>query len=211
MHTRARRPDGGLVARGGRWLLLAVALGFLFVACGGDDDAGATGLGIGDDPPTNGAMTETPPPPADPSAGAGGVGEEGLVAQNGDTVSVHYRGTLDDGTEFDSSAGRDPLTFTVGGGQVIAGFDTAVLGMTVGEKKEVRLAPDEAYGERTDERVIQVPRDQAPEGLEAGQQVLLGQAPATVLEVTDESVTVDANHPLAGQALTFEIELVAIQ
>lgn len=137
--------------------------------------------------------------------------EEGPVAQLGDTVSVHYRGTLDDGSEFDSSAGRDPLQFTVGAGQVIPGFDNAVVGMQVGEKKEVRLEPDDAYGERTDERVIAVPKEQAPEGLEVGQQVMLGQAPATVVEVTDEAVTVDANHPLAGQALTFEIELVGVQ
>lgn len=133
------------------------------------------------------------------------------MAQTGDTVSVHYRGTLDDGTEFDSSAGRDPLTFTVGAGQVISGFDTAVQGMAVGEKKEVRLPADEAYGERSEERIIRVPRDQAPGEYEAGQQVLLGQAPATVLEVTEEAVTVDANHPLAGEALTFEIELVSVE
>ena len=133
------------------------------------------------------------------------------MAQVGDTVSVHYRGTLDDGSEFDSSAGRDPLEFTVGAGQVIPGFDNAVVGMAVGDKKEVRLEPEDAYGERTDDRVISVPKEQAPEGLEVGQQVMLGQAPATVVEVTDEAVTVDANHPLAGQALTFEIELVGIQ
>lgn len=136
--------------------------------------------------------------------------EEGSVAQVGDTVSVHYRGTLDDGSEFDSSAGREPLQFTVGAGQVIPGFDNAVVGMEVGEKKEVRLEPGDAYGERTDDRVIAVPKEQAPDGLEVGQQVMLGQAPATVVEVTDEAVTVDANHPLAGQALTFEIELVGV-
>jgi len=133
------------------------------------------------------------------------------VAQVGDTVSVHYRGTLDDGSEFDSSAGRDPLQFTVGSGQVIPGFDNAVVGMAIGDKKEVRMEPGDAYGERTDERVIAVPKEQAPEGLEVGQQVMLGQAPATVVEITDDTVTVDANHPLDGQALTFEIELVGIQ
>src|SRR5690606_22626441 len=122
----------------------------------------------------------------------------------------HYRGTLDDGSEFDSSAGRDPLEFTVGSGQVIPGFDNAVVGLAVGDKVEVRLAPDDAYGEHSDERVITVPKDQAPEGLEVGQQVMLGQSPATVMEVTDEAVVVDANHPLAGQALTFEIELVGV-
>src|SRR3546814_19332390 len=139
------------------------------------------------------------------------TGEEGRVAQVGDTVSVHYRGTLDDGSEFDSSAGRDPLEFTVGSGQVIPGFDTAVVGMAVGEKKEVRLEPDDAYGERTDERVISVPKEQAPEGLEVGQQVMLGQSPATVVAVSEEEVKVDATHPLAGQTLTFAIELVGVQ
>ncbi|MEX2374635.1 MAG: peptidylprolyl isomerase, partial [Dehalococcoidia bacterium] len=140
-----------------------------------------------------------------------GAGEEGPVAQTGDTVSVHYTGTLDDGTQFDSSVGGEPLTFTVGSGQLIAGFDTAVVGMEVGETKRVRMEPGEAYGERMDDRVIQLPREEAPEGLQAGQQVMLGQTPAMIMEVTDETVTVDANHPLAGQVLTFDIELVSVQ
>ena len=98
----------------------------------------------------------------------------------------------------------------MGSGQVISGFDSAVVGLAVGDKVEVRLEPADAYGERTDQAVITVPKDQAPEGLEVGQQVMLGQTPATVTEITDEAVVVDANHPLAGQALTFEIELVSI-
>jgi peptidylprolyl isomerase len=142
---------------------------------------------------------------------AGCGGEERRVAQTGDTVSVHYRGTLDSGEEFDSSRGRDPLTFTVGEGQVIDGFDAAVTGMAVGESKTVRLEPDQAYGARRDDLVITVPKAQAPDGLEEGQQVLVGNAPAVVTRVTDDEVTVDANHPLAGEALTFEIELVSIQ
>ncbi len=133
------------------------------------------------------------------------------MAQTGDTVSVHYTGTLDDGTQFDSSVGSEPLTFTVGSGELIAGFDDAVTGMEIGETKRVRLEPVDAYGERMDDRIIQLPRDEAPEGLEVGQQVMLGQAPATITEITDETVTVDANHPLAGQVLTFDIELVAVQ
>ena len=133
------------------------------------------------------------------------------MAQTGDTVSVHYTGTLDDGTQFDSSVGGEPLTFTVGSGQLIAGFDTAVVGMAIGETKRVRLEPGEAYGVRMDDRIIELPRDETPEGLEVGQQVMLGQAPATIMEITDEAVTVDANHPLAGQVLTFDIELVAVQ
>ncbi len=133
------------------------------------------------------------------------------MAQPGDTVSVHYTGTLDDGSQFDSSVGGDPLTFMVGQGQMIAGFDSAVLEMEVGDTKTVRLAPEEAYGPHMPDRVIEVPRAEAPDGLQVGQQVMLGQTPAVVANITDELVTVDANHPLAGQALTFEIELVSIQ
>lgn len=133
------------------------------------------------------------------------------MAQPGDTVSVHYTGTLDDGSQFDSSVGGDPLTFMVGQGQMIAGFDSAVLEMEVGDTKTVRLTPEEAYGPHMPDRVIEVPRAEAPDGLQVGQQVMLGQTPAVVASITDELVTVDANHPLAGEALTFEIELVSIQ
>ena len=132
-------------------------------------------------------------------------------AADGDTVAVHYRGTLDDGSEFDSSEGRDPLTFVVGSGQVIAGFDDAVRGLAVGESRTVRIEPEDAYGEYTEEAVIDFPAESAPEGLEVGDGVTLGNGGrGTVLEITDEFVKIDANHPLAGEALTFEIELVAI-
>ena len=138
-------------------------------------------------------------------------------AKSGDTVKIHYTGTLDDGTQFDSSAGRDPLEFELGGGQVIPGFDSAVEGMAVGESKNVRIEPDQAYGERHDQLVQQVPRSALPDDLEP--QVGMGlqsQSPdgqvmmLTVTEVGDENITVDANHPLAGQALNFDIELVEI-
>ncbi len=133
------------------------------------------------------------------------------VASDGDTVAVHYRGTLDDGTEFDSSEGRDPLNFVVGSGQVIAGFDDAVRGLAVGESRTVRIEPEDAYGEYTEEAVIDFPADSAPEGLQVGDAVTLGNGGrGTVLEITDEFVKIDANHPLAGEALTFEIELVSI-
>ncbi|HEY5650041.1 MAG TPA: FKBP-type peptidyl-prolyl cis-trans isomerase [Acidimicrobiia bacterium] len=133
------------------------------------------------------------------------------VAADGDSVSVHYRGTLDDGTEFDSSEGRDPLTFVVGSGQVIAGFDDAVRGLAVGESRTVRIEPADAYGEYTEEAIIDFPAESAPEGLQVGDAVTLGNGGrGTVLEITDEFVKIDANHPLAGQALTFEIELVSI-
>lgn len=138
-------------------------------------------------------------------------------AKSGDTVKIHYTGTLDDGTQFDSSSGRDPLEFQLGGGQVIPGFDTAVTGMSVGESKSVRIEPDEAYGPRHEQLVQQVPRSALPDDLEP--QVGMGlqsQSPdgqvmmLTVTAVEDENITVDANHPLAGQVLNFDIELVSI-
>ncbi len=138
-------------------------------------------------------------------------------AKTGDTVKIHYTGTLDDGTQFDSSAGRDPLEFELGGGQVIPGFDSAVEGMAVGENKNVRIEPDQAYGERHEQLVQQVPRSALPDDLKP--QVGMGlqsQSPdgqvmmLIVTEVGDEEITVDANHPLAGQALNFDIELVEI-
>ncbi len=138
-------------------------------------------------------------------------------AKTGDTVKIHYTGKLDDGTQFDSSAGREPLEFELGGGQVIPGFDSAVDGMAVGESKSVRIEPDQAYGERHEQLVQQVPRSALPEDLEP--QVGMGlqsQSPdgqvmmLMVTEVAEDSITVDANHPLAGQALNFDIELVEI-
>ncbi|NCF72038.1 MAG: peptidylprolyl isomerase, partial [Gammaproteobacteria bacterium] len=135
-------------------------------------------------------------------------------AKSGDTVKIHYTGTLDDGTEFDSSAGREPLEFALGGGQVIAGFDNAVDGMSVGENKTVTIPPGEAYGDRHEQLVQEVPKTSLPEDMqpEVGMQ-LQSQSPdgqimnLVIAEVADESITVDANHPLAGQALTFAIEL----
>ncbi len=138
-------------------------------------------------------------------------------AKTGDTVKIHYTGTLDDGTEFDSSSGREPFEFTLGGGQVIAGFDSAVDGMAAGDSKTVTIPAGEAYGERHDQLVQQVPRSSLPDDMkpEVGMQLKSrsteGQAMNLVVtEVDDESITVDSNHPLAGQALTFAIELVEI-
>jgi len=138
-------------------------------------------------------------------------------AKSGDTVRIHYTGTLDDGTRFDSSDGRDPLEFALGGGQVIPGFDSAVDGMAVGENKSVTIPPDQAYGERHEQLVQEIPKTALPEEMEpaVGMQ-LQSQSPdgqfmnLFVTEVADETITVDANHPLAGQALTFAIELVEI-
>ncbi len=140
-----------------------------------------------------------------------------MPAQSGDTVSVHYAGRLDDGTPFDSSEGREPLSFTLGAGQVVAGFDAAVTGMEVGDEKTVRLEPAEAYGERRDDLVLSVPKTAFPNGaaLQDGQGVRLGlqgggSIDARVVEVGGEAVTLDANHPLAGQALTFDLQLVGV-
>lgn len=133
------------------------------------------------------------------------------MANEGDKVAVHYHGTLDDGTVFDSSRERDPLEFMIGSGQVIPGFDAAARDLDPGQSKTVRMAPEDAYGGSNPELIFEVPIEQVPEPLKEGDRVeLMNGAPALVTSVTDKIVTVDANHPLAGQALTFEIELVSI-
>ncbi|WP_289149740.1 peptidylprolyl isomerase [uncultured Salipiger sp.] len=137
--------------------------------------------------------------------------------KTGDTVRIHYTGTLSDGTTFDSSAGRDPLEFTVGSGQIIPGLDQAIPGMTVGDRKTVEIAPEEAYGPVHPEARQQVPRTEIPDhipldlGTQLQVQTPTGQTVQVVVaEVTEEVVTLDANHPLAGKDLTFAIELVEI-
>lgn len=147
---------------------------------------------------------------ATPAATATRAGQGGRVVKAGDKVTVHYTGTLDDGKQFDSSKGGDPLKFTVGAGQMIPGFDRAVLGMEVGKSVKVHLDPKDAYGERSESLIVKVPADQAPPGLTVGTRVAYGGRPATITAVTPEGVTVDTNHELAGQALNFEIELVSI-
>lgn len=136
--------------------------------------------------------------------------------KSGDTVRVHYTGTLGDGTVFDSSRDREPLEFVVGGGEVISGFESAVEGMQPGEARTVTIPADEAYGPRRDDLEVAVPKDQLPEGLEpaVGQQLQVsrgGQAfRVTVREISVDGVVLDANHPLAGEDLTFQLELVGI-
>ena len=137
--------------------------------------------------------------------------------KTGDTVHIHYTGTLNDGTTFDSSEGREPLSFQVGSGQIIPGLDSAIPGMTVGDKKTVNVACDEAYGQVNPEMTQAVPRADIPADipLETGPRLQMqtqnGQViPVTVTAVDDSTVTLDANHPLAGQDLTFNIELVKI-
>jgi peptidylprolyl isomerase len=128
----------------------------------------------------------------------------------GDTVLVHYTGRLDDGQIIGSSRDRDPVSFTVGSGQMIAGFDTGITGLTVGQSRTISIEPADAFGEHDAELVVKVPRIQAPDGLHPRDQVTLGDQPATVISIDDEHVVVDANHPLAGETLTFDLELVAI-
>ena len=137
-------------------------------------------------------------------------------ARAGDTVRVHYTGTLSDGSVFDSSRGRDPLEFTLGEGRVISGFDDAVSGMEPGEERQVIIPAGEGYGEHRSELVFPVPRSELPEGMEPapGLEVQISQgdqrAVARITEVADDTVTLDANHPLAGQELTFDLQLVEI-
>jgi peptidylprolyl isomerase len=138
-------------------------------------------------------------------------------AKSGDTVRIHYTGKLDDGTQFDTSEGREPLEFSLGGGQVIPGFDNAVEGMAVGEKKSVTIQPEEAYGPRHDQLIQDVPRNQLPDdmtpavGMELQARNDSGEVMRfSVTSVDDQSITVDGNHPLAGKALKFDIELVEI-
>ena len=137
--------------------------------------------------------------------------------KDGDTVSVHYTGTLTSGEVFDSSIERDPLKFTLGKGQLIPGFEHAIMGLSVGEKATTNIPSLEAYGEHNPEMVIEVPMNQLPPELDAqvGMQLQLnqpdGQAiPVQITQIEGESVTIDANHPLAGKDLNFDIEVVEI-
>ena len=140
------------------------------------------------------------------------------AVENGNTVSVHYRGTLNDGTEFDSSHSRnETLTFEVGSGQMIPGFDTAVVGMTAGETKNITLTPVEAYGDTNPEAIVDVSKDNFPDDFEYIEGAMIqgfgpnGPVVGTINEVKEATVSVDFNHPMAGKDLNFEIELVEIQ
>ena len=140
-------------------------------------------------------------------------------AKAGDTVSVHYTGKLTDGTIFDSSEGREPLAFELGSGMVIAGFDNGITGMAIGEKKTVHIPVDQAYGPVNPDYTAVFPRNEIPADIpyEVGMQLNMHQdgtgqvMPVVVTEVTDTTITLDANHPLAGQDLISDIELVGIQ
>lgn len=138
-------------------------------------------------------------------------------AKRGDTVKVHYVGTFEDGTVFDTSREREPLPFTIGEGEVIPGFEAAVVGMNPGESKKVVIPAENAYGPRHEEMVLVVERQHLPEGVDpqVGQQYQIPQSDGqsilvTVTDTSESSVTLDGNHPLAGQELTFEIELIEV-
>jgi FKBP-type peptidyl-prolyl cis-trans isomerase 2 len=137
--------------------------------------------------------------------------------KSGDKVKVHYHGKLTSGETFDSSAGREPLEFEVGSGMVIKGFDEGVTGMEVGEKRTINIPYDEAYGPRNPEMVIDMPKDRFPADmeLEAGMPLMMSdgqgqQFQVTVTEIRETTVMLDANHPLAGKDLVFDLELVEI-
>ncbi|MEE3101775.1 MAG: peptidylprolyl isomerase [Pseudomonadota bacterium] len=138
-------------------------------------------------------------------------------AKPGDTLHLHYTGTLDDGAVFDSSQGREPLSFEMGAGQIIPGLEAGLTGMEVGEKRTVRVEPAEAYGEHDPSQVQSVDRAGVPDHIptEPGTRLQV-QTPegrmvqGVVAEVTEDALVLDANHPLAGKALTFDVELVAI-
>ncbi|SFP06084.1 peptidylprolyl isomerase [Chitinophaga sp. YR627] len=140
------------------------------------------------------------------------------AVKNGDTVRVHYHGRLTNGTTFDSSEGRDPLEFKVGAGMVIKGFDNGVVDMTIGEKRTLNIPVEEAYGPKNDELIMEFPKENIPADLnpQVGMDLQMsnpqGQVfPVKVAAIGDTSITLDANHPLAGEALIFDIELVEIK
>jgi len=181
-----------------RRVALLIALVLTLAACGGSDDS--TESTISDVP--DGEVTTTE---ARVESGTPGI------AASGDLVSVDYTGTLTDGEQFDTSIGREPLQFTIDSGQMIQGFNDAIAGMAVGETKTITLTSDQAYGEYSADLIIEVPLDQLPEGVAAGDELVspVGQV-VIVLEVNDEFATIDTNHSLAGETLIFEVTLVSI-
>lgn len=137
--------------------------------------------------------------------------------KDGDTVKVHYKGTLKDGSVFDSSENREPLEFTLGQGQLIPGFEKAVIGLAEGDTTSIDIPSGEAYGEVRDDLIINVPKEQLPDEVEpqVGMQLQLNQpngqpVPVRITEISEGELTLDANHPLAGKDLKFDIELVEV-
>jgi peptidylprolyl isomerase len=140
-----------------------------------------------------------------------------MAIKLGDTVFAHYRGTFEDGTEFDSSEGGEPLEFVMGDGMIIPGFEAAVNGKEVGDKVSVLVEPKDGYGERNEEMILIVPRSEVPEGLDPEEGMMLqisleeGDVDVVVSRVTESEVELDGNHPLAGKRLKFDIEVVDIK
>lgn len=139
-------------------------------------------------------------------------------AKKGDKVKVHYHGKLTNGNTFDSSEGREPLEFEIGGGMVIAGFDDGVTGMIIGEKKTINIPADQAYGPKQEEMIMEFPKDRFPADMvpEVGMQLNMSNGsgqnfPVVIIELKEEIVVLDANHPLAGEELVFDLELVEIE
>jgi peptidylprolyl isomerase len=139
------------------------------------------------------------------------------TVKTGDAIRVHYNGRLENGEMFDSSEGREPMAFTVGKGQLIKGFEDAVIGMAEGETKTVTISPDDAYGDKKDDAYVELPKDKKPEDLELelGMQIRLvdpqGQTHIGLVDaILDEVVRIDLNHPLAGKTLVFDIHVVGI-
>lgn len=137
--------------------------------------------------------------------------------KKGDTVKVHYHGKLTNGTTFDSSEGREPLEFEVGSGMVIPGFDEGVTGMVIGDKKTIHIPADQAYGQKEEHMIMEFPRDRFPADMvpEVGMQLNMSNGsgqnfPVVITEVREAVVVLDANHPLAGEDLIFDLELVSI-
>lgn len=191
-----------------RPLLALVAVLLLVLAACGDSD------GDGEASSTSGEAETTTTEPASASSDTvdAPAGSSEGPAVDGDLVAVDYTGTLDDGEEFDSSVGREPLEFVLGTGQVIAGFDDAVRGMSVGESVTVRIEPEDAYGLPDPEAVVDFPIEEVPEDFRTvgvPVQFATGQR-GVVTAVTEDTVTIDLNHELAGEALTFDITVVSI-
>lgn len=172
-----------------RTVLVILVTAVLAASCGSDDSARA-----------------------EPCSNAVESSSGGMTIQDGDLVEVHYTGTLDDGEQFDSSYDRGtPLSFTVASGQVIPGFDDAVLGLSVGDQRTCSMSPERAYGERSDDDILELPFGASQADVAVGDEVFLtnGQ-PAVVLEVKEGTVVLDANHKLAGKTLTFSVEVVSV-
>ena len=182
-------------------LLLALAVALSAAACGSDSAEDTTP----DETVAAPEITTTTT-----SVEAAPLGD--LMVQDGDAVEVHYVGTLDDGEQFDSSRDRgEPLSFTVASGQVIRGFDDAVRGLKVGEIRTYTMPPEDAYGVWSEDNVLEVPYGPSQGDVAVGDQVFLNTGqPAIVLEVHEDTVLLDANHRLAGEALTFEVEIISI-